>query len=72
MRQEPLWGEGEPKGDWLTLAGLEWTWSLDTLPIGRLPGLDVRVGVAQVVEEPFPEEVFGDDLRWWLVTVWRP
>ena len=37
-----------------------------------VPAFDVRVGLAQVLEEPFAEEVFGDDLRWWLVTVWRP
>lgn len=72
VERHRMWSEGAPKGDWLTLAGLEWTWSLDPLPIGRLPGLDVRAGLAQVVEEPFPEEVFGDDLRWWLVAVWRP
>lgn len=72
VERHRLWNEGLPKGDWLTLAGLEWTWSLDPLPIGRVPALDVRVGVAQVLEEPFPEEVFGEDLRWWLVTVWRP
>jgi len=72
VERHRLWNEGAPKGDWLTLAGLEWTWSLDPLPIGRVPALDFRIGLAQVVEEPFPEEVFGDDLRWWLVTVLRP
>ncbi len=72
VERHRLWSEGAPKGDWLTLAGLEWTWSIGPLPIGRVPALDVRVGLAQVIEEPFPEEVFGDDLRWWLVTVWRP
>lgn len=72
VERHRVWSDGTPKGDWLTLAGLEWTWSLDPLPIGRVPALDLRVGLAQVIEEPFPEEVFGDDLRWWLVTVWRP
>jgi hypothetical protein len=72
VERHRVWSEGAPKGDWLTLAGLEWTWSIGPLPIGRVPALDVRVGLAQVLEEPFPEEVFGDDLRWWLVTVWRP
>jgi hypothetical protein len=67
-----LWNDGEAKGDWLTLAGLEWTWSIGPLPVGRVPRLDLRVGLAQVLDEPFAEEVFGDDLRWWLVTVWRP
>lgn len=72
VERHRVWSEGEPKGDWLTLAGLEWTWSIAPQPIGRVPALDLRVGLAQVLEEPFPEEVFGDDLRWWLVTVWRP
>jgi len=72
VERHRLWNEGEQKGDWLTLAGLEWTWSIGPLPIGRVPRLDLRVGLAQVLDEPFPEEVFGDDLRWWLVTVWRP
>jgi hypothetical protein len=72
VERHRLWSEGDQKGDWLTLAGLEWTWSTGPIPIGRVPALDVRVGLAQVIEEPFAEEVFGDDLRWWLVTVWRP
>jgi WD40-like Beta Propeller Repeat len=72
VERHRVWSEGAQKGDWLTLAGLEWTWSFGPLPIGRVPRLDVRAGLAQVIEEPFPEEVFGDDLRWWLVTVWRP
>lgn len=72
VERHRVWSEGELKGDWLTLAGLEWTWSISPQPIGRVPALDVRVGLAQVLEEPFPEEIFGDDLRWWLVTVWRP
>ncbi len=71
VERHRVWSEGEPKGDWLTLAGLEWTWSIGPLPVGRVPALDVRVGLAEVVEEPSPE-VFGDGLRWWLVTVWRP
>ena len=71
VERHRVWSRGEPKTDWLTLAGLEWTWSLAPQPIVRLPGLNVRLGVAQVVEEPAPE-VFGDSLRWWLVTVWRP
>jgi WD40-like Beta Propeller Repeat len=67
-----LWQEGDPKGDWLSLAGLEFRWTLAPLPIGRIPGLDLRAGVAQVLDEPYTEEVFGDDLRWWLTVVWRP
>ena len=67
-----VWQEGGPKGDWLSLAGLEFRWTLDPLPIGRLPGFDLRAGAAQVLDKPYTEEVFGDDLRWWLTVVWRP
>lgn len=72
VERHRVWSEGAPKGDWLTLGGLEWTWSIGPLPIGRVPAFDVRLGAAQVLEEPFAVEVFEDDVRWWLVTVWRP
>ena len=62
---------GELHGsDWLTLAGLEYRFHLDPLPIGRLPALDLRVGVARVLDDPFGE--FRDSTRWWLITTWRP
>ena len=67
-----LWYEGEARGGWLSLAGLEYRFRLDPLPVGRLPGLDLRAGVARVLDEPFREEIFADDLRWWLIAVWRP
>lgn len=67
-----LWSTGQAKGDWLTLAGLEYRLALDPLPIGRLPALDLRVGVARVLDEPFAEELLEGDVRWWLITVWRP
>lgn len=65
-----LWFDRDPKGGWLSLAGLEWRWATDPIPLGRVPALDVRLGVAQVLDDP--ESVLDDDLRWWLVTVWRP
>ncbi|HEX7181447.1 MAG TPA: hypothetical protein VF756_06360 [Thermoanaerobaculia bacterium] len=67
-----VWTDGSLKGDWLSLAGLEWRWSTGPLPIGRVPALDVRLGAAQILEEPFPEKLFEDDIRWWLIAVWRP
>jgi dipeptidyl aminopeptidase/acylaminoacyl peptidase len=67
-----LWNARQAKGDWLTLAGLEYRFAIDPLPIGRLPGLDLRVGVARVLDEPFAEELLEGDTRWWLITVWRP
>jgi hypothetical protein len=67
-----VWSEDSPKEDWLSLAGLEWRWSTDPIPLGRVPALDVRLGVAQVLEDPSPGSPLEDGLRWWLVTVWRP
>jgi hypothetical protein len=65
-----LWGSGQLRGDWLSLAGLEYRFSLGPLPIGRLPALDLRVGVARILDDP--TGVFEDDTRWWLITAWRP
>lgn len=57
---------------WLSIAGLEWTWRLGPFPVGKLPELHLRAGVAQVLEEPFEPEIFDGDTRWWLAAVWRP
>ena len=65
-----VWGFGEPRGDWLTLAGLEYRFRLDPMPVVRLPALDLRVGVARILDDPFGE--FEGSTRWWLVTAWRP
>lgn len=67
-----LWGAGGAGQDeWLSLAGLEVRFRLGPLPIGRLPALDLRLGVAQILDDPFGD--FADDeTRWWLTTVWRP
>jgi hypothetical protein len=58
------------KGDWLSLAGLEWRWTLAPIPLGRVPALDVRLGAALILEDPALE--LEDEFRWWLTTVWRP
>ena len=65
-----LWSRGGPRGDWLSLAGLEWRWSIAPIPLGRVPGLDLRLGVARILEDPSLE--LEDETRWWVVTVWRP
>lgn len=68
-----LWeGGGSPRGAWLTLAGLEWRDSIGPIPIVRLPLLDFRIGVARVLDTPFPAELLEGDTRWWITTVWRP
>ena len=66
-----VWTPGAPGGrDWLSLAGLEYRFHLGPLPIGRLPALDVRVGVARILDDPFGE--LEGSTRWWVVTTWRP
>lgn len=45
--------EGEDRGDWLRLAGLEVTADRDARPVFRLPSSTVRVGAAYVFDEPF-------------------
>ncbi len=51
----------------ITLAGLEYRADLAPLPLGRLPALELRLGVARVFSDPLE-----DGLRWWLLTVVRP
>lgn len=68
-----VWGsftEPVAEEEWLSLAGMEYRFSLGPLPIGRLPALDLRVGAAYILEDPFRE--FEDDTRWWLIMAWRP
>ena len=66
-----LWGLGGSRNEWLSLAGLEYKFSIGPLPIGRLPAFDLRLGVARVLDDPFGE-LEEDDFRWWLITSWRP
>jgi hypothetical protein len=58
------------RGEWLSLAGLEWRFSLAPIPLGRVPALDFRLGVARILEDPSLE--LEDETRWWAVAVWRP
>ncbi|MFL6231565.1 MAG: hypothetical protein ACJ76N_00355, partial [Thermoanaerobaculia bacterium] len=65
-----LWGFGEPRGGWLSLAGLEYRFRLGPMPVVRVPAFDLRVGAARILEDPFGE--FEGSTRWWVVTAWRP
>jgi WD40 repeat protein len=65
-----MWGFGQSAKQWLSLAGVEYRFSLGPLPVGRLPALDLRAGVARVLDDPFAD--LGDHVRWWLITAWRP
>ncbi len=65
-----LWGLGGAEKEWLSLAGIEYRFSIGPLPIGRLPAFDLRAGVAQILDDPLGE--LDGDIRWWLITAWRP
>ena len=53
--------------DWLELAGLRVTLSTDSLPLLGIPGLDLELGVAQILSGPL-----DGDTNWWITTSWRP
>ncbi len=67
-----LWSGASSSDEWLSLAGIEWRWTLGPLPIARLPGLDVRLGAARILDDPSPDRNLEDAFRWWVTTVWRP
>ena len=49
------------------VAGAEVSWSSEANPILKVPGLDVTLGGARVLDAPFE-----GDTRWWLGMRWRP
>jgi hypothetical protein len=51
----------------LALVGTELRLALEPFPLVRLPGVELRAGIARILDEPFK-----DDFHWWLGTVWRP
>jgi WD40 repeat protein len=51
----------------ITLAGLEYRWSIRPVPLVRIPAVELRLGVARIFSDPF-----ADRTRWWLTTVWQP
>jgi hypothetical protein len=65
-----VWGFGVPRGDWLTLAGMEYRFHVAAMPVIRLPPFDLRMGVARILDDPLGE--FEGSTRWWLITSWRP
>jgi hypothetical protein len=70
LERHRVWSNNS--GDWLSLAGLEFRWSTGPIPLGRVPALDVRLGVAWILEDPSPGSPLEDAFRWWAITVWRP
>ena len=64
------WDEGRPRSDWLTLAGLELSRSIDPLPLLGLPGSEITAGAAYLLDTP--DEHDRGDVRLWAAIRWRP
>jgi len=62
-----VWDRGGQKGDWLRLAGVAWDLAGDPIPLVRLPGFHLTVGVARILDEPLKDRTRG-----WLALAWRP
>lgn len=60
-------GEGRSLESRLDLWGLEASFNQAPLPLLRLPGFDLDLGVAQILDEPFEDEVEA-----WIELRWRP
>lgn len=55
----------------VSLAGAEVELNSDPLPILKLPGLDLTLGVARILDAP-PVTSLRDQTKWWLGMRWRP
>jgi hypothetical protein len=62
-----MWNQDSAKGDWLRLAGLEWDITGDPVPLVRIPGFHVTLGVAQILDAPFKGST-----KAWLGLTFRP
>jgi hypothetical protein len=62
-----LWSQDAPRGDWLRLVGIEWDVTGDPVPLLRLPGFHVTVGLAYILDQPFKDVTQG-----WIGLTWRP
>jgi len=64
------WNAGTPRGDWLTLAGIELTRTLAPVPLLGLPGVHVSAGAAYLLDTPDPST--EGDVRLWAAIGWQP
>ena len=62
-----MWDDGGPRGDWLRLAGLEWDIASGPVPLVKLPGFRLTLGVARVLDDPLKGRTEA-----WLALAWRP
>ncbi len=62
-----VWESGNGRGEWLRIAGVEWDLTGDPVPLVKLPGFHLTVGVARTLDEPLKDRMSG-----WLALGWRP
>lgn len=62
-----VWDRSGPKGDWLRLAGVAWDITDAPMPLFRLAGFHLTLGVARVLDEPVK-----DVTQAWLGLSWKP
>jgi WD40-like Beta Propeller Repeat len=62
-----VWSAGEASGGWLRLVGVEWALAGGPSPLVRLPGFELTVGAARVLDPRL-----ADRTQAWLALGWRP
>ena len=62
-----VWTVGEPRGEWIDLAGVELRLDTERIPLVGLPGADIRAGGAYLFDGSLEGETTG-----WLALAWRP
>jgi hypothetical protein len=62
-----MWDRDQGRGEWLRLVGIEWDVTGDPVPLVRLPGFHVTVGVARILDQPLEDVTEG-----WIGVAWRP
>ena len=65
--RDRMWNRDQARGNWLRLVGLEWDLASGPVPLVRLPGFHVTVGVAHILDQPFEDVTQG-----WIGLAWRP
>ncbi len=62
-----IWDHGAEPGAWLRLAGIEWDATGAPIPLVKVPGFRVTVGVARILDPPLKGSTQA-----WLSLAWRP